>query len=42
MERAVFDIALYFRFQNGNLTGLTGNYVDDNLTAGQHEFQKEY
>lgn len=41
MEKAVSDVSLYFRFENGKLIGITGNYVDDNINAGNDKFQKE-
>lgn len=40
MERAVSDVSLYFRFKEEKITGITGNYVDDNINAGSNDFQK--
>lgn len=41
MVKAISDPSLYFRFHDNILIGLTGNYVDDNLNAGNVAFQKE-
>lgn len=41
MIRAKSDISLFFKFKNDRLIGITGNYVDDNVNAGDQEFQHE-
>lgn len=41
MDQSMSDPSLYFLFIIGNFSGLTGNYVDDSLNAGDICFQSE-
>lgn len=38
MIPCILDPSLFMRIDNGTLTGLPGNYVDDNLNAGNEKF----
>lgn len=41
MKGAVSDLSLYRKFNDGKLSGITGNFVDDNLNTGNERFQKD-
>lgn len=41
MKRAVSDLSLYFKFNDGKLSKTSGKYVDDNLNDGDEMFQME-
>lgn len=40
MERVKSDMSLYFKFGDGEISGVTGNYVDDNINRGNVLIQK--
>lgn len=40
MSRTALDICLFFKHINGKLAGLSGYYVDDNISTGTEKFEK--
>ena len=41
MESSMADPSLYLHFDNGNLTGINGTYVDDLLRCGTSDFEQK-
>lgn len=41
MARAVSDLSLYYKINNGKLSGSTGNFVEENFNASDQKVQND-